>query len=212
LWIPSFQLLSINNRLVTNFTKMAQNNVDSFTTPKKPCVPQVSQIDVVQKQADPHIEEVRVNMAEMKVEDRPVVLVTNVGSCIAICIHDQKNKCGGLAHIMLPTSRISNNDASPLKYADTAVPALTEALRKRGKRMCSLSAKIAGGANMFPNMRASTLNIGKNNVDAVKEALEVEGIKLVAEDVRGNHGRRVIFNVIDGTVYVRSGKGEVKKI
>ena len=154
-------------------------------------------------------EEVRVDMAEMKVENRPVVLVTNVGSCVAICIHDPINRCGGLAHIMLPTSKITKNNNLPSKYADTAVPALTESLQKINQSSSFLTAKIAGGANMFPNLKANTLNIGEKNVDAVKEALTEKGIKLLAEDVKGTYGRRVTFNVVTGSVGVRNGNGDV---
>jgi chemotaxis protein CheD len=160
----------------------------------------------------PATEEVRVNMAEMKVEDRPVALVTNVGSCVAVCIYDSINRCGGLAHIMLPSSSVTRNKSFPLKYADTAVPALAEALRKLGKGNAVLSAKMVGGANMFPNMRSITLNIGEKNVEAVRQALAAEGVMLLAEDVGGNCGRRVAFNVADGSVSVRNGRREFKTI
>ena len=76
--IPTFQPLPPINKSVVNFTKMAQNSVNSPTATKKHLAPQFSQSKVVQNHAAPPIEEVRVNMAEMKVEDRPVALVTNV--------------------------------------------------------------------------------------------------------------------------------------
>ena len=213
MWIPSFQASSLNSRLVANFTKTAQNNVNSLTATKKSLAPQFSQSETVKNHTALSTEEVRVDMAEMKVVDRPVTLITNVGSCVAICIHDSINKCGGLAHIMLPTSKVSRNKSFPLKYADTAVPALTEALRKMGKnKNGGLSAKMAGGANMFPNIKSTTLNIGKNNVEAVRQALAMEGIRLLAEDVGGNHGRRVSFNVTDGSVHIRNGRREIKTI
>ncbi|PVX23430.1 MAG: chemotaxis protein CheD [Candidatus Bathyarchaeum sp.] len=150
-------------------------------------------------------------MADMKVEKRPVALVTNVGSCVAICIHDPINKCGGLAHIMLPDSRITSREILLPKYANTAVPALIEAVRKKGGRF-SLSAKIAGGANMFPKLKSNTMNIGLKNVEAVKEALAEHKVKLLAEDVRGTFGRKVTFNIFDGSVSVRGGNGEVKEL
>jgi chemotaxis protein CheD len=212
LQISPFQLLPPINKSVVNFTKMAQNSVNSPTATNKHLARQFSQSKVVQNHAAPPIEEVRVNMAEMKVEDRPVALVTNVGSCVAVCIHDSINKCGGLAHVMLPSSSVTRNKSFPLKYADTAVPALTEALRKMGKSSVALSAKIVGGANMFPNMKSITLNIGEKNVKAVRQALATEGVRLLAEDVGGNYGRRVSFNVVDGSVRVQNGKREFKII
>jgi len=166
---------------------------------------------VVQAQAVPTMEEIRVEMADMKVSRRPVEFITSVGSCVAICMHDSISKCGGLAHIMLPNSSMTIHDSLPYKYADTAVPALAEVLRKFGEGKIQLSAKITGGANMFRNLDNS-LNIGARNVEAVKEALTVNGIRLLAEDVGGAHGRRVAFNVVTGIVLIQSLSGETKRL
>lgn len=209
--IHHFQLPSPINKLVVNFTRITQNSVNPSKAKTNP-TNQLSPVMVFQNHAAQAIEEVRVKMAEMKVEDSPVVLVTNVGSCVAICVHDPINKCGGLAHIMLPSSRVIRNKSFPLKYADTAVPVLTEALQKMGKDEGVLVAKIAGGANMFPKIRSSTLKIGEKNVEAVKQALAAEGVKLLAEDVGGNCGRKVSFNVADGSACIRNGRREIKII
>ena len=64
-------------------------------------------------------------MADMKVESKPVELLTSVGSCVAIGLHDSVHKCGGLAHVMLPNSAIGPQGPLPPKFADTAVPALS---------------------------------------------------------------------------------------
>lgn len=163
-------------------------------------------------QTSPTVEEVRVDMADMKAENRPIKLVTSVGSCVAICLHDSKNKCGGLAHIMLPNSAISPQELLPSKFANTAVPALVKLIRKITVNPSALSAKIAGGANMFPNMKNNALNIGAKNVEAVKEALKEHKIKLIAEDVGGSHGRRVTFNIGTGTANVRRFNGEAREL
>jgi chemotaxis protein CheD len=157
------------------------------------------------------LEEIRVDMADAIVESRPVTLVTNVGSCVAICLHDPVNKCGGLAHIMLPTP---NNpcEGLPYKYAETAVPALANSMRKMHSVDSRLIAKISGGANMFSNLRCGALNIGERNVQAVKEALLANNIKLLAEDVGGTFGRRIVFNVHTGSTIVRTLNGGVKKL
>ena len=156
------------------------------------------------------LEEVRVNMAEMKAENKPVELVTSVGSCVAICIHDSTNKCGGLAHIMLPDSAIAPHEPLPAKFADTAVPALMRAIRRVGGNDAKLTAKIAGGANMFPTMNA--LNIGSKNIDAVKTALDKHKIRLLGEEVGGSSGRRITFNIATGAATVKRFNGAVIKI
>lgn len=163
-------------------------------------------------QVSPTMKEVRVAMAEMKVESKPIELVTSVGSCVALCLYDSTNRCGGLAHIMLPNSAIAPQEFLPCKFADTAVPALAKAVRKiSGKEAC-LSAKIAGGANIFSDLNNNGPTIGVKNIDAVKAALSANKIKLVAEDVGGLYGRRITFNIENGVATIRLSNGEIKKL
>jgi chemotaxis protein CheD len=164
----------------------------------------------IEARTQPTLEEVRVNMAEMKVESKPIELVTSVGSCVAICMHDSTRMCGGLAHIMLPKSAKATQEPLPAKFADTAVPALAKAIRKLSGKEARLTAKIAGGANMFPNMNA--LNIGSKNIQAVKTALAANKIRLTAEDVGGSYGRRITFNIRTGAATVRRLNGELTKL
>ena len=100
----------------------------------------------------PVVEEVRVDMADMKVESKNVELLTSVGSCVAICLHDYVHKCGGLAHIMLPNSANGLQEPLPSKFANTAVPALIKEIIAVTGKQSRLYAKIAGGANMFSNL------------------------------------------------------------
>jgi chemotaxis protein CheD len=160
----------------------------------------------------PQVEEVRVDMAGMKVESRQVELLTSVGSCIAICLYDSKHRCGGLAHIMLPHSSLGPQEPLPSKYADTAVPALIKGIKEITGIETRLSAKIAGGANMFPNTGANGLDIGAKNARAVKATLIQYKIRLLGEDVGGTHGRRVKFDLASGTAIVRLHTGETKQL
>jgi chemotaxis protein CheD len=162
-------------------------------------------------QSNPNIQEVRVAMAEMKVESKPIELVTNVGSCVAICLYSSANKCGGLAHIMLPNSAIAPQNFSPCKFADTAIPALANAVREISGKETLLSAKIAGGANVFKSENKGPI-IGTKNVEAVKSTLNANRIRLLGEDVGGSCGRRIAFNLVNGVVTIRFSNGEVKHL
>ena len=163
-------------------------------------------------QVSPTTKEVRVAMAEMRVESKPIELVTSVGSCVAICLYNSTNRCGGLAHIMLPNSAIAPQDFPPCKFADTAIPALASAVREISGKETRLSAKIAGGANIFKFENNTGLTIGAKNVEAVKESLNENRIRLVAEDVGGSYGRRIAFNLRSGSVVIRMASGEIKKL
>jgi len=179
-----------------------------LTTTTQVEAPQI--LTTLEPQTKPTLEEVRVNMAEYKVESKPIELVTSVGSCIAICMYDSANMCGGMAHIMLPKSAVAAQEPLPGKFADTAVPTLTTAIRRISRKESRLTAKIAGGANMFPNMKA--LNIGEKNIQAVKASLAEHRVRLLAEDVGGTHGRRITFNITTGTATVRQFNGETTKL
>jgi chemotaxis protein CheD len=193
--IPLVNIMELE-RLSTRLNSCAQIATECITYP----------------QANPKIEEVRVAMAEMKVESKPIELVTSVGSCVAICVYDSTNKCGGLAHIMLPNSAIAPQDFPPCKFADTAIPALASAVREISGKETLLSAKIAGGANIFKFENNTGPTIGAKNVEAVKASLDVNRIRLVAEDVGGSYGRRIAFNLRSGSVVIRMASGEIKKL
>ncbi len=160
----------------------------------------------------PQVEEVRVDMAGMKVDNRPVELVTSVGSCVGICLYDSIRRCGGLAHIMLPHSSLGPQEPLPSKYADTAVDALVRDIHRLAGSDNRLSAKIAGGANMFANTSANGLDIGAKNIKAVHAALEAHRIRLIGEDVGGSHGRRINFNLASGETVIRLHNGEKRKL
>ncbi len=166
----------------------------------------------VEENVHQKVEEVRVDMADMKVESKPVELLTSVGSCVAICVYDPRFKCGGLAHIMLPYSANAKHEPLPSKFADTAVPALAKAIRRISGNNTRFLAKIAGGANMFGDISLDTLHIGARNVKAVKDALMENKIRLAGEDVGGLCGRKISFSLLSGIVTVRRHNGVVTKI
>lgn len=145
---------------------------------------------------------IKVGMADLKVGSAPDALISyGLGSCVGIAIYDGVAKVGGLAHIMLPDSSQSRKGENPAKFADTAIPILVRDMVKLGAVQNRLIAKIAGGAQMF-NFSGSNdvLRIGERNAEAVKMILQKEGIKIVAEDIGGSHGRTVEL-ILDSGIY-----------
>jgi chemotaxis protein CheD len=65
-------------------------------------------------------------------------------------------------------------------------------------------AKVIGGAMMFEGFERHA--IGKRNVQQARAVLQEVGISVIAEDVFGNWGRSIFFNVADGIVNVKSFK------
>ncbi|MCP5464150.1 MAG: chemotaxis protein CheD [Deltaproteobacteria bacterium] len=134
-------------------------------------------------------------MSQMGTVRPPDSLRTTLGSCIGIVLYDKKTKLFGLAHIMLPDSNGSNGNLG--KYADTAVPELLKQMEVPEYRHSDVIAKIAGGANMFgKNSNTQSIQIGKQNIEAVRSILADYRIAIVSEDVGGEKGRQL---VIDGS-------------
>ena len=73
-----------------------------------------------------------------------------------------------------------------------------------------LTAKLAGGANMFGN--SGPLQIGDANVQAVAQALRAAGIRIAAQDIGGTRGRSVTFDCEAGAMIVESAGQPTKTL
>lgn len=155
-----------------------------------------------------------VGMGEMKIARSPELLaVYGIGSCVIVSLYDPKSKTGGLAHVMLPdSSGLDREKINPVKFADTAIPALYEALVGAGSFKSGLVAKIVGGSEMFPPTEDFENNIGRDNTAAVKKALKKQNLPLIAEDSGGRRGRSIEFDLENGLIKLSILGEEVKEI
>ncbi|MEK6266316.1 MAG: chemotaxis protein CheD [Clostridium sp.] len=150
--------------------------------------------------------EIKVGIADLNVAYSPDKLITvGLGSCVGIAIYDKSLALGGLAHIMLPDSSQFNKVTNEIKFADLAIPILVQDMLKRGAKLRNMRAKIAGGASMFNFADKSIImDIGSRNGIAVRNALKVLSIPIIAEDIGGNKGRTLIFDTTSGVLSIRT--------
>lgn len=155
-----------------------------------------------------------VGISDYKYAKNPDVLVTYaLGSCVGICLYDARSRVGGLSHIMLPESKMfTQQEFNRMKFADTALVDLVRDMRAKGADISKLTAKIAGGAQMFAVQKGSSLGaIGERNVKSVKLTLQSLRIPIIAEDTGQNYGRTVYFNLERGIMKVQSLNRSVKE-
>lgn len=126
-----------------------------------------------------------------------------LGSCIGVAAYDPVARIAGMVHVMLPDSAIASAPGPAGKYADTAIPALLEAMRRMGAEPARLVVKIAGGAQMFAS-GSGNLNIGARNAVSVRAALSQAGLRVKSADTGGNAGRTMELWVDDGRCTVRA--------
>jgi len=134
-------------------------------------------------------------------------VATVLGSCVAVCMMDIDKKIGGMNHFMLPGD-FRNDEVFASKssrYGMFAMESLINEMMKRGARRDKLVAKIFGGAHVL-NFRKTDGNIPQSNINFVKSYLDFEEIPIVASDLGGDVGRKIIFLPDEG------GKVLVKKL
>jgi len=135
--------------------------------------------------------------------NKPMLIVTVLGSCVAACIRDRVSGIGGMNHFMLPDA--SSDAASPMsasmRYGAYAMEVLINQLLKAGARRDNLEAKVFGGGNVLRGF--TSLNVGERNASFVREYLRTEKIRIVAEDLNDVHPRKVYFFPASGKVLVK---------
>ncbi len=147
---------------------------------------------------------ITVGIADMKMaKDHGMLITYALGSCIGICLYDQKIKLAALVHIMLPLN-METGRKNPLKYADTGIRETLRMMEAKGASRSRITAKIAGGAKMFDVNGGSMGNIGQRNIESVHMNLKKEGIQLLREDVGGSVARTLLFDPATGLGCVRS--------
>ncbi len=147
-----------------------------------------------------------VGMADLNVTKAPGVLTTlGLGSCVGIALYDPAVKVAGLAHIMLPDSKLIQNNSNTAKFADTAIVRLLNDMMKLGAKRERCKAKIAGGAQMFAfNSTNDNMRIGDRNVEATLKWLKLINIPLIARETGADFGRTVELYAEDGRFLIKT--------
>lgn len=161
-------------------------------------------------------EKIRVGMAKLAVAKGPIEIETQaLGSCVGIVLYDPYAKIGGISHAMLPDvncAKESSRDNTG-KFVNTAIEILISKMIKKGANKKFIQAKLAGGANMFPDISTEgAMHIGKRNTEAARKMLEELGIEIIAEDIGGSFGRTITLNTETGKLRVRSLSLGVREI
>lgn len=151
-----------------------------------------------------------IGMAELGIVKSPEKITTlGLGSCIGVVLYDRITKIGGMVHIVLPDSK-NQTGINRAKFADTGIDELLKRMLSLGANRSVITAKLAGGANMFGSLQKNDLlNVGVRNAEWSKISLEKLRIPIIAEDLGGSHGRTIELNTEDGALKIRTlGKSE----
>jgi chemotaxis protein CheD len=134
------------------------------------------------------------------VSKKPFQIQTILGSCVAVCLFDHRNKFGGMNHFMVPLWN-GVGLASP-KYGNIAVDSLIENMLAIGSQKKDIIAKVFGGANQF-DYKNDVLAVGARNIQVAKTMLESHRITIVSESLGGIQGRKILFDTSNGQVLMK---------
>jgi chemotaxis protein CheD len=136
------------------------------------------------------------------VSSEPALITTILGSCVAICLWDDRLHVGGMNHYMLPFESPSRS-GSP-RFGTVAWKDLLGGMIELGARRENLHAAVFGGAVVMEILRMDGEHVGERNVRLADALLAAERIRVVHRDVAGRRGRKVLYETDSGRFSVRT--------
>jgi chemotaxis protein CheD len=147
---------------------------------------------------------------EIFIAGTPHIVSTLLGSCVAITLFTPNDRVGAICHALLPMCREMKDYDCPEKFrhVSCAIRGMLAMFRERGISCTGIEAKVFGGADMFPceperkgeDYRAT---VGRLNIAKTEELLVTEGIRIMAADVGGKRGRKILFRPHTGEVFLQ---------
>lgn len=128
------------------------------------------------------------------------LISTILGSCVAVCLYDVSLRIGGMNHYMLP---LWNGEglASP-KFGNIAIERLYDRMMYLGCERKNLKSKVFGGGEVVDAM-STHFNIGQRNIEVAMRMLDSYSIPVIASNVAGTQGRKIVFDTGSGDVRMK---------
>jgi chemotaxis protein CheD len=131
----------------------------------------------------------------------PEMMMTVLGSCVAVCLTDIDSETAGINHFMLPGITTSGLEVEPVgalnasaRYGVNAMELLINNMMMLGAKRNRLQAWVFGGANVLSGMS----DIGKGNIDFALKYLKTEKISVSAQNTGGVLPRKIYLDPLVG--------------
>ena len=148
---------------------------------------------------------------EMFFSQQPTIVTTLLGSCVAVTMFHAKRGIGAICHGLLPycreadARRCGQDCFFSFKYMDCSIRRMFEQFKAYGIQPGDLEIKMFGGADMFGVSESDgrRMTIGRQNLLVTKKIMKDEMIRIAAEDVGGERGRKIFFFTHTGEVLLK---------
>ena len=148
---------------------------------------------------------------ELFVAREPTIITTILGSCVSVAMFSPRFKTGAMCHALLPENG-STPGSDPLRFVDHAILHMIGEFSKLGIQRKDIQVKLFGGSDVLATVN-DAVTVGTQNVIKAFEIIEREKLRLVAQDVRGEQGRKIFFNTCTGEILLkRVGKQDIRSV
>jgi len=146
---------------------------------------------------------------EIHVSDKPTLVKTVLGSCVAVTMFYPGSGIGAMCHGLLPeceernTCRDICNKA--FKYVECSIKSMVREFDRYEIKRGDIRVKLFGGADMlsYKKINLKAIGVGRENIKTALRTIKTADLKIVTTDLGGLHGRKVFFNTSSGEVFMK---------
>jgi chemotaxis protein CheD len=146
---------------------------------------------------------------EIHFAEHPTLIVTVLGSCLAVTMFSRRGVLGAMCHGLLPRCKGERTCAGKclekFRFVDCSIEQMLKMFDKAGIKHRDIEVKVFGGADMFSReiKIPGLVSIGRQNVHTAEQVLEREGLAVAKMDVGGLQGRKILFYTDTGEVLLK---------
>lgn len=141
---------------------------------------------------------------ELHVATEPTLVTTLLGSCVSVTMHAPGRDVGAICHALLPEGEPLGKGSASYRYLSSSVRIMVDRLRALGISPPALEVKAFGGADVIRGRTGGPRpSIGRQNLEATHAALLEAGLRLSAQDLGGERGRKLLFYTDTGEVFIK---------
>lgn len=137
---------------------------------------------------------------EFKISRQPYVISTLLGSCVSVCLHHPKQRCGGMNHYLLPHGAPGESENG--RYGHYSIGLMLDFMQRACGSLNGVLGMIIGGADVLPVAPGSGPTVGVLNIALAREMLKEHNIRIIKEQVGGKVGMKIRYQNWDNQILV----------
>lgn len=182
--------------------------LNGFDLPLRPLAHTIYK-KIVKTYTEEELPILQLNPGELLVTDKPAIVRTVLGSCIAITMFNRRLRVAAICHALLPRGmeQLPDEDHEGVlwKHVDTVIPEMVRQMQTYGIFPKEIEVKLFGGADVLISGEGQYSNptVGRMNVNVALRTIEAEQLQIRVSDVGGSRGRKIFFYTHTGEVLLK---------